>query len=432
MKRFQIILTVLLLFATFIGKAQCVQCDEQLTHLGTNASRLGTNTTAPGNSALASGVNSSASGNFSTAMGYDATASGMYAVAIGKNVQSQSTAFALGKDIIAAGANSIVIGCGKGFESSELLINNISNSIMFGVNSSSPAMTIRSQSTQNVPAFVGIGTTNPMKEFHVNGNAMISGSGKSLVFALSETSTYGDFGIRYTNNGLNFFNPNNGTPTDNLLFIKKNGNIGVGTGSPSCKLEVSGELKATELQSVSLSVTGNVCFRDLAGSSTKVVTVNDNGNLMTTDFSTFHDNMGNHTATQNINLNGKKIVGGTSGAGGLFVAANGNVRIGTGTMTPTKALEVNGTIRSKEVIVEVANWSDFVLDNNYNLMSLKDTERFIKQNGHLPNIPSAAEVEKEGIQLGEMNALLLQKVEELTLYIIELQNQIDKLNKDRQ
>ena len=65
-------------------------------------------------------------------------------------------------------------------------------------------------------------------------------------------------------------------------------------------------------------------------------------------------------------------------------------------------------------------------------MSLKDTEHFIKQNGHLPNIPSAAEVEKEGIQLGEMNALLLQKVEELTLYIIELQNQIDKLNKDRQ
>ncbi|MBO7459283.1 MAG: hypothetical protein J6T53_00035, partial [Bacteroidales bacterium] len=138
----------------------------------------------------------------------------------------------------------------------------------------------------------------------------------------------------------------------------------------------------------------------------------------------------NHTAIQNINLNGNKLVGGTSGNGGIFVAGNGNVRIGAGTMNPTKALEVNGTIRSKEVIVEVANWSDFVFDNNYNLMSLKDTESYIKQNGHLPNIPSAAEVEKEGIQLGEMNALLLQKVEELTLYVIELQKQIDELKGD--
>lgn len=140
---------------------------------------------------------------------------------------------------------------------------------------------------------------------------------------------------------------------------------------------------------------------------------------------------GNHTAIQNVNLNGNKLVGGASGNGGIFVAGNGNVRIGVGTMNPTKALEVNGTIRSKEVIVEITNWSDFVFDNNYNLMSLKDTESFIKQNGHLPNVPSASEVEKEGIELGEMNAILLQKIEELTLYVIELEKQIDELKGDK-
>lgn len=64
-------------------------------------------------------------------------------------------------------------------------------------------------------------------------------------------------------------------------------------------------------------------------------------------------------------------------------------------------------------------------------MSLKETERFIKQYGHLPNVPSAAEVEKEGIELGEMNAILLQKIEELTLYVIELQKQIDELKGDK-
>ncbi|MBR4838393.1 MAG: hypothetical protein IK004_08165 [Bacteroidales bacterium] len=75
--------------------------------------------------------------------------------------------------------------------------------------------------------------------------------------------------------------------------------------------------------------------------------------------------------------------------------------------------------------------SDFVFDNNYHLMSLKDTESFIKQNGHLPNVPSAAEVEKGGIELGEMNAVLLQKIEELTLYVIELEKKIEELKGDK-
>lgn len=120
-----------------------------------------------------------------------------------------------------------------------------------------------------------------------------------------------------------------------------------------------------------------------------------------------------------------------NGTGGIYIDTNGHVRIGSGTGLISKTLEVNGTIRSKEVIVELANWSDFVFDNNYNLMSLKETERFIKQYGHLPNVPSAAEVEKEGIELGEMNAILLQKIEELTLYVIELQKQIDELKGDK-
>lgn len=405
--------------------AQCVQCDGDETQMGINASRLGTNTTATGHSAFASGCNSTASGNYTTALGLDASATGLYAVAIGKNIHSQNTSFTFGRDATATGINSIVIGCG--YNSTSMLTNGISKSIMFGVNSSSPAMTIRQQSTQDVPAFVGVGTTDPKQELHINGNTMISGSGKSLLFANSSSSIYGDFGIRYTGAGLNFFIPNGGTPTNNLIFIKNNGDIGVGTNRPSCKFDVSGDLKAAGLQSESLKVTGEINFRSLAGNSTKVITIDSDGDLLTTDFSTFHDNMGNHTASHNLNLNGNKIVNGTLGTGGIYVHTNGNVRIGSGTANPTKALEVNGTIRSKEVIVEIANWSDFVFDNNYNLMSLKETERFIKRNGHLPNVPSATEVEKEGIELGEMNAILLQKIEELTLYVIELEKKIEKL-----
>ena len=116
------------------------------------------------------------------------------------------------------------------------------------------------------------------------------------------------------------------------------------------------------------------------------------------------------------------------GTGGIYVAQNGNVRIGAGTSNPTKTLEVNGAIRSKEVLVEVANWSDFVFDKDYDLMTLKEVESYIKENGHLPDVPSAEEVKANGVEVGEMNAILLQKIEELTLYIIELEKKIEKLN----
>lgn len=426
------LLLVVLFGITLIINAQCVQCDGGESQLGTNASRLGTGTIASGNSSFASGYNSTASGNFTTAIGHNATASGLYAVAIGKNVHSPNTSFSFGRDITATGSNSMVIGIGNYSSPSQtMLTNNISNSIMIGVKSTLPSVIIRQQSTQDVPALVGIGTNNPKHLLHINGNTMISGSNKALLFATSESSTYGNFGIRYTGSGLNFYKPNEGSPTNNLLFIKDNGNIGIGKSNPTSKLDVSGSIQSTVLQSESLNISGDVNFRGLAGSSTKILTIDDNGDLLSADYSTIQDNMGNHTAIQNVNLNGNKLVGGASGNGGIFVAGNGNVRIGTGTMNPTKALEVNGTIRSKEVIVEIANWSDFVFDNNYKLMSLKETERFIKQNGHLPNVPSAAEVEKEGIELGEMNAILLQKIEELTLYVIELEKQIDELKGDK-
>lgn len=429
MKKRTLLLITLLVAVSATTIAQCVQCDENDIQMGTNASRLGTGTIATGHSAFASGINTTASGHYTTAMGADSYASGAYAVAIGKNVHSQNTSFSFGRDITATGSNSIIIGSGYAYNA--VLTNNISKSIMFGVSSSTPAMIIRQKSAYDVPAFVGIGTTDPKQEFHVNGNLMISGSNKSLLFATSASSEYGSFGINYTGSGLNFFKPNEGSPTNNLLFIKDNGNIGIGKSNPTNKLDVSGSIKSTSIQSESLSISGDINFRSLAGNSTKIITIDDNGDLLSVDYSTIQDNMGNHTAIQNINLNGNKLVGGTSGNGGIFVAGNGNVRIGDGTMNPTKALEVNGAIRSKEVIVEIANWSDFVFEDDFNLMSLKDTESFIKQNGHLPNVPSATEVENEGIGLGEMNAVLLQKIEELTLYVIELQKQIEELKGDK-
>lgn len=107
---------------------------------------------------------------------------------------------------------------------------------------------------------------------------------------------------------------------------------------------------------------------------------------------------------------------------------NGNV--GVGILNPSDKLAVNGKIRAKEVKVESANWPDFVFAKDYVLPTLQETEKHIKEKGHLPGIPSAAEVEKNGIELGDMNKKLLQKIEELTLYLIEMKKDNEASRRD--
>lgn len=93
--------------------------------------------------------------------------------------------------------------------------------------------------------------------------------------------------------------------------------------------------------------------------------------------------------------------------------------VGIGINNPDSKLSVNGDIRAKEVKVETVNWPDYVFSENYNLPSLSQVKDHIKKKGHLINIPSAQIIEKKEIELGEMNRLLLEKIEELTLYILQ-------------
>lgn len=123
----------------------------------------------------------------------------------------------------------------------------------------------------------------------------------------------------------------------------------------------------------------------------------------------------------------------TNGADRLWIDSVGYVTIGgkTGpTLSGPYKLAVKGKIAATDFnVVNTGAWPDYVFDTDYRLRTLEETETFIKQNKHLPNIPAAAVIEKEGILLGDMQKRMMEKIEELTLYLIEANKQIKELNK---
>lgn len=113
--------------------------------------------------------------------------------------------------------------------------------------------------------------------------------------------------------------------------------------------------------------------------------------------------------------------------GNLFVT-NGKVAIGTENITGDHLLYVNGGILSTQVKVSYySNWPDYVFKPDYSLMPLDKLEEYIKANSHLPNIPSADQIKEEGIDVAQMQAKLLEKIEELTIYIIAMEKEIKNL-----
>jgi hypothetical protein len=110
---------------------------------------------------------------------------------------------------------------------------------------------------------------------------------------------------------------------------------------------------------------------------------------------------------------------------------NSAYNVGIGTPYPKVKLDVAGTIRAYEIVVSKAGTADFVFDKDYLLRPLTEVEVFVREHKHLPEIPSAQEMEKEGVNVAEMNKFLLQKIEELTLYQIEMYKRLNRLEQEK-
>ncbi|MFL9482857.1 hypothetical protein ACI6Q2_08755 [Chitinophagaceae bacterium LWZ2-11] len=229
--------------------------------------------------------------------------------------------------------------------------------------------------------------------------------------------SYGAFSMGYLANGglFGFYDGGTSTGAGNIvtwspsLIINRGGNVSIGTTMNSAKLLVYG--------------LGNL-YNEQFNVKT-VLELNDAG---------VNANMGVKFNTGTSVIRGLRISKASSdlfferiNTDGtampivdLFIGSGG---IGIGTTNPSEKLSVNGNIRSRKIIVTQQGWPDYVFDSPYTLAPLAQVEQFIKDNKHLPDVPSAKEVTDKGLDVGENQAVLLKKIEELTLYVIQQDKQ---------
>lgn len=264
---------------------------------------------------------------------------------------------------------------------------------------------------------MGIGNDAPLYKLDVNGTTRLDGG---VVFKTNiwHGSTDGKFRLYFADNYTTYFGTGYGyvwrsnTDTD-LMTLTSSGNLGIGLHNPSSRHDINGAISRANEQ----ILYGNV------GDSYANIRVIQNISQIAQDGMFI-----NFNSTGGVGAHLRFFANGTTERMRID-AATGNVGIGT-TDPGNFKLAVNGHVKAKEVKISVQNWSDFVFDNSYKLPHLNEVETFINQNKHLPNIPSEKEVKENGIDLGEMNAKLLQKIEELTLYIINQNKRVEIIEKE--
>lgn len=220
------------------------------------------------------------------------------------------------------------------------------------------------------------------------------------------------------------------------------GNVGIGTTNPNTKLDI--QVNATTFESFLKTRTSDasgdyLLIKNATGANGQLIPcvegrhITDNRQALYLSGLIAENNDSGHQPIMIFDsridakpVKNRPLFGwDTYGKRRMILTADGNLGIGTTNPNSWK-LAVNGKIRAKEIKIETG-WSDFVFYDDYKLPTLKEVESYIKKKGHLKDIPSAKDVEENGIFLGEMDAKLLQKIEELTLYTIQQEKRLNNL-----
>ncbi|MCC9073591.1 tail fiber protein [Flavobacterium sp. F-65] len=240
----------------------------------------------------------------------------------------------------------------------------------------------------------------------------LTGSWNRGFFISNETGLQHLFSIGANGNSVNgissFTSGFIGTDWKNqYMSFLPNGNIGIGTETPLVNLHIKNQTAHLRLESSDVGYNASIQY--VSGGQYR-------WELGTGIFSGPNFELYNR-------INNKYS---------LVVTPEGN--IGIGITNPDEKLTVNGKIHAQEVRIDLQSpmtVPDYVFANDYKLKSLQEVEEFIKQNSHLPEIPSAKEIEKNGLMLAEMNMSLLKKIEELTLYMIEMKKENEEMKKNQ-
>jgi len=454
--------------------------------LGTGSSALGVGNTATGAFSITAGLFNQATGYYSNAMGYRSEATGNYSMTKGYYSRATGThsysfgqrsvvsgigayafgyysggsgnnAFSIGNFSTANSNNSFSIGeyvstsssnsyvLGRGFSTGFKLNNNISNSLMIGFNSNVPTLFVSASSGSGTYGKVGIGNiTNPLTTLDVNGKITmrdgavanyISVSDANGTMIWTDPASLGLGSVWQANSSDIYFNT---------------GRVGIGTDAPQGKLQIQGS--SGEQTQGQIHIVGNgeggpgdayISFYEGAeGGSKWSAGVKDNDNAFSISHGLTMDAAPKFVIAE---ATGNVGIGTSNPAAKLDVNGHLIVRTSASTTPLTKAFAIkdnvsgldvlrvmsDGHIYATELTIKLKeDFPDYVFSKNYELMPLKQLGNYIVANEHLPNIPSANEVEENGLSIGEMQVKQMEKIEELTLYILELNQRMELLEEE--